>query len=74
MPLLATCRGYLTSDRFLHRTNLQQAENSNHGSSGGWERLDEELQLEGRLPQLIICGHGSVDDPDGTWVRDEWAI
>jgi hypothetical protein len=26
---------------------------------------------ETTLPQLIICGHGSVDDPDGTWVFEE---
>ncbi len=38
----------------------------------GWEALHKQLRLEGTaLPQLIICGHGSVDDPDGTWVFEE---
>lgn len=46
----------------------QADEGNNGGYEGGWERLDEELRLEARFPQLIICGHGSVDDPDGTWV------
>ena len=27
-----------------------------------------------RLPQLVICGHGSVDDPDGTWVSSSMRI
>lgn len=50
--------------------NQTDEKNGNCGGyEGGWERLDEELQLEARFPQLIICGHGSVDDPDGTWVR-----
>jgi hypothetical protein len=26
---------------------------------------------EGKKPQLIICGHASVDDPDGTQVYDD---
>jgi len=38
----------------------------------GWQALHKQLRMEGSaLPQLIICGHGSVDDPDGTWVFEE---
>jgi len=38
----------------------------------GWQALHKQLCMEGlSLPQLIICGHGSVDDPDGTWVFEE---
>eukprot|EP00624_Nannochloropsis_granulata_P006562 evm.model.NODE_49373_length_27502_cov_28.034180.1 len=38
----------------------------------GWQALQKQLCTEGSgLPQLIICGHGSVDDPDGTWVFEE---
>jgi len=57
----------LYSRSFSNHSRQQQADEDNGGSEG-WERLDEELQLEARLPQLIICGHGSVDDPDGNWV------
>ncbi|EWM21967.1 trehalose synthase [Nannochloropsis gaditana] len=38
----------------------------------GWSALHRQLRMEETtLPQLIICGHGSVDDPDGTWVFEE---
>jgi hypothetical protein len=34
------------------------------------EHLDDKLPLR-KIPQLVICGHGSVDDPDGTIIFDE---
>ena len=34
------------------------------------KRVDEELPLS-RVPQLIIAGHGSIDDPDGNVVFEE---
>ncbi|KAK9469953.1 hypothetical protein V1512DRAFT_257400 [Lipomyces arxii] len=32
--------------------------------------MDEDLPLR-KIPQLVIAGHGAVDDPDGTVVYDE---
>ncbi|KAF8475057.1 hypothetical protein BDZ91DRAFT_690810 [Kalaharituber pfeilii] len=34
------------------------------------KRLDEELPFR-RTPQLLICGHGAVDDPDASIIYDE---
>ncbi|KAI8391035.1 uncharacterized protein BYT42DRAFT_555348 [Radiomyces spectabilis] len=35
------------------------------------ERMDKEGVEEYRIPQLIICGHGSIDDPDGTIIYEQ---
>lgn len=34
------------------------------------KRIDEELPFR-RTPQLLICGHGAVDDPDASIIFDE---
>ncbi|KAF7729511.1 hypothetical protein EC973_004185 [Apophysomyces ossiformis] len=35
------------------------------------ERLAEENWKKQEIPQLVICGHGSVDDPDGTVIYEQ---
>ena len=38
-------------------------------------RLRQKLEAEGKLekepPQLLVCGHGAVDDPDATIIYDQ---
>ncbi|EJT99528.1 trehalose phosphorylase [Dacryopinax primogenitus] len=35
------------------------------------QRLEEEGVARENTPQLLICGHGAIDDPDGTFIYDE---
>ncbi|RKP35012.1 hypothetical protein BJ085DRAFT_17728 [Dimargaris cristalligena] len=35
------------------------------------ERMAKNKDLDVQLPQLVICGHGSVDDPDGAIVYQD---
>ncbi|KAK9462465.1 uncharacterized protein V1516DRAFT_620469 [Lipomyces oligophaga] len=34
------------------------------------EMMDEDLPIR-KIPQLVIAGHGAIDDPDGTMIYDE---
>ncbi|KAL9555956.1 hypothetical protein MBANPS3_002105 [Mucor bainieri] len=34
------------------------------------EKMDGEFE-DSRIPQLVICGHGSIDDPDGTVIFEQ---
>jgi glycosyltransferase involved in cell wall biosynthesis len=34
------------------------------------EKMDGEFE-DARTPQLVICGHGSIDDPDGTIIFEQ---
>lgn len=34
------------------------------------EKMDGEFE-DARIPQLVICGHGSIDDPDGTVIFEQ---
>ncbi|KAK9450817.1 uncharacterized protein V1518DRAFT_411786 [Limtongia smithiae] len=34
------------------------------------EKMDDDMPLR-KIPQLVIAGHGAVDDPDGTMMYDE---
>ncbi|KAL0082977.1 hypothetical protein J3Q64DRAFT_1750952 [Phycomyces blakesleeanus] len=35
------------------------------------ERMEAEGWEEYTIPQLVICGHGSIDDPDGTIIYEQ---
>lgn len=62
-------------DSSFPRGGVAAAGAGGSGSSGdgnGWGHLHALLSMDtSDFPQLIICGHGSVDDPDGTWVFEE---
>ncbi|KAI9255297.1 hypothetical protein BY458DRAFT_558633 [Sporodiniella umbellata] len=34
------------------------------------EKMDSEYE-DSQIPQLVICGHGSIDDPDGTVIFEQ---